>query len=70
MQNSGRLLNFANIANFVRRTMADPAAAQKVAALLDQEAGAAAIAEMRKLQAGFTVNFLYTEAALLLADSM
>lgn len=70
VQNSGRLLNFANIASFVRRTMADPAAAQKVAALLDQEAGAAAIAEMRKLQAGFTVNFLDTEAALLLADSM
>ncbi|MBS1829068.1 MAG: prepilin-type N-terminal cleavage/methylation domain-containing protein [Acidobacteria bacterium] len=70
VQNSDRMLNFANIAGFVRRTMADPAAAQKVAGLLEQEAGAAAIAEMRKLQAGFTVNFLDTEAALLLADSM
>jgi hypothetical protein len=70
VQTSDRMLNFTNIANFVRRTMADPAAAQKVAGLLEQEAGAAAITEMRKLQAGFTVNFLDTEAALLLADSM
>ncbi|MFN7935590.1 MAG: prepilin-type N-terminal cleavage/methylation domain-containing protein [Bryobacteraceae bacterium] len=70
VQSSARMLNFANIAGFVRRSMADPAAAQKVATLLDQEAGAVAIAEMRKLQAGYTVNFLDTEAALLLADSM
>ena len=70
VQNSDRMLNFSNIAGFVRRSMADPAAAQKVAGLLEQEAAAAAIAEMRKLQSGFTVNFLDTEAAILLAGSM
>ncbi len=70
VQNSDRMLNFSNIANFVRRTMANPVAAQKVATLLDQEAAAAAIAEMRKLQPAFTVNFLDTEAAILLAGSM